>query len=42
MIYKADKVVWSYMPFENSESKQERIFIFDGTKLNIVGEIKLK
>ena len=42
MIYKADKVVWSYMPFENSESKQERIFIFDGTKLNIVGEINFK
>ena len=43
MIYKADKVVWSYIPYENSESnKQERIFVFDGTKLNIGGEINFK
>ena len=43
MIHKADKVVWSYIPFENSESnRQERIFVFDGAKVNIVGEIKLK
>ena len=43
MIHKADKVVWSYMPFENSESnRQKRIFVFDGAKVNIVGEIKLK
>ena len=43
MIHKADKVVWSYIPYENNESnKQERTFVFDGTKLNIVGEIYFK
>ena len=43
MIHKADKVVWSYIPYENSKlNNQVRIFVFDGTKLYIVGEIKLK
>ena len=43
MIHKADKVVWSYTPYENSKlNKQVRIFVFDGTHLNIVGEINFK
>ncbi|MGM9858722.1 MAG: hypothetical protein ACI311_05715 [Bacilli bacterium] len=41
MINKADKVVWTYFLNDNKKSKQERVFIFDGSTLNITGEINI-
>lgn len=41
MINKADKVVWTYSVEESDINKQERVFIFDGSILNITGEINI-
>lgn len=43
MIYRADKVVWSYTSSEdNMDEKQIRSFIYNGEILNVVGDIDLK
>lgn len=41
MINKADKVVWTYFFDKNKTNKQERVFIFDGSILNITGEVNI-